>query len=339
MTSSNVGGEILVTGATGFIGSHLVPALIEQGHHIHTVSRRASASHLPNVVHHPCDITDSKTLGSILRGHDWVAVLHLAGLVSYTSADADILKRINVDATESLVNLIEQHCPQTPLLFCSSVAAVGSNKHNYDPPLTEDVEWDEQAERVGYLRTKRLAEEIVHTAAFAGRIKASIVCPSNVYGARDALKSSRNTQVSAANGKWPIYTHGGVNVVHIDKVVKVFTTLVHISRDDPLWKGERWLVVGENITIRDMLTMCAEYGGNKNAAPWLNLPNWLLWLLCFTGQLLGSRSMTLDRFAVVTKYHWFNGTRADERFGLENVPARQAIRESVEWMRSAGMVK
>lgn len=331
--------KVLVTGATGFIGGHLIPALQAQGHTVHTISRRLPEFPFPNAIHHPCDITDSVSLQEIVQSQNWHAILHLAGLVSYTSADATALQQVNVTATKTLLELVEQHCPQTRFILCSSVAAVGSNKHLTDPPLNEDAIWDKAAESVGYLRTKRRAEERITAAAAAGRIKASILCPSNVYGAGDGAKGSRKTQVKAANGRWPIYTRGGVNVVHVRVVVQAFLKLVNdVSLNDSLWTGQRWLIVGDNVTIRDMLAMCAEFGGNVAHAPWLCLPEWILWTLCLFGQMLGSQSMTLDRFAVATRYHWFDGIRARKRFNLEEVSAREAIKDSVSWMRLRGMV-
>lgn len=331
--------EVLVTGATGFIGGHLIPALQARGHTVHTLSRRLPQYPVPDAFHHSCDITDSESLRRIVQSQSWHAVIHLASLISYTSADATALQQVNVTATKMLVELLEKHCPQTRFIFCSSVAAVGSNKNFTDPPLHEDATWDKTAESVGYLRTKRRAEELVRAAAAADRIKASVLCPSNVYGAGDGAKASRKTQVKAANGRWPIYTRGGVNVVHVRIVVQAFLKLVDdVPLSDPLWTGQRWLIVGDNITIKDMLDMCAEFGGNAAHVPWLHLPEWLLWIICFTGQMLGSRSMTLDRFAVATRYHWFDGTRARKRFELEQVSAFEAIRDSVNWMRMKGMV-
>lgn len=333
-------GPVLVTGATGFIGSHLVPELIAAGHEVHSLSRRPPQQTTPHVQHHQADITDAEALRGIFTSRDWYAVLHLAGLVSYTSADASVLHSVNVVATERIVNLIAEHCPQAKLIFCSSVAAVGSNQYAEDKPLDEFAEWDAAADQVAYLRTKRLAEEIVVAAAKQRRVRAAVLCPSNVYGSRDGKKGSRKTQVKAANGRWPVYTKGGVNVVHVRVVVQAFMRLVNsVGEKDDLWAGQRWLVVGENLTIKDMLGLCAEFGGNADYKPWLALPEWALWCICFVGQLLGSRTMTLDRFAVATRFHWFDGRRGRERLALDDIPAHVALKESVDWMIANGMVR
>lgn len=332
-------GPVLVTGATGFIGSHLVPMLLAYGYTVHTISRRTPATPTPGVRHHIADVTDSAAVERVVSSHPWYAVLHLAGLVSYTSADAAVLQEVNVTATETLLEHTISQSPNALFVLCSSVAAVGSNAGANEPLLTEDARWNVNAEKVAYLRTKRRAEEAVCRMARNGRLNATVLCPSNVYGAGDGRKASRKTQVKAANGRWPLYTKGGVNVVHVRVLVQAFVKVLEVDANDEMWRGERWLVVGENVTIRDMLSICAEFGGNKQFSPWLCLPTWILWAICAFGQLMGSRSMTLDRFAVATRYHWFHGTKTRKRFGLVEVSAREALKDSVDWMRTNGMVK
>lgn len=331
---------VLVTGATGFIGSHLVPHLVNAGYCVHTISRRQCEQPIPGVCHHQVDITDISALRNVVTAFNWHAVVHLAGLVSYTSADAQALYDVNVAATEALVSLVAVHCPLTKFVYCSSVAAVGSNASACDKPLDEDTSWDPAADRVGYLRTKRLGEQVVVKAAASKSIRAAVISPSNVYGSRDAKKASRKTQVKAANGRWLIYTNGGVNVVHVEVVVDAVMKLVGSDDDsDELWSGQRWLIIGENITIKNMLGLCAEFGGNPQSKPWILVPNWILWFVCRIAQLFGSRSLTLDRFAVATRYHWFESRKAKDRFCLPEIPARVAIKESVCWMIENGMVQ
>lgn len=331
-------GPILVTGATGFIGSHLVPALVSSGYTVHTLSRTHPETKTAGVRHHIADISDSAAVERIVSSYGWFAVLHLAGLISYTSADAEAMEKVNVTATKMLLQHVISHSPKALFVLCSSVAAVGSNKSPNEPPLTDDAVWDKEAEKVAYLRTKRKAEDLVRTAAREGQVRATILCPSNVYGAGDARKASRKTQVKAANGKWPLYTRGGINVVHVRVLVAMFQKVLEVEVSDALWRGQRWLVVGENMSIRAMLSACAEFGGNEQHSPWLCLPTWVLWPICAIGQLMGSKSMTLDRFAVATRYHWFDGAKTRDRFLLENVSAREALKDSVDWMLMTGKV-
>lgn len=329
---------VLVTGATGFLGTHLCTALRKQGYSVHTLSRRALPQNDTN--HHVCDLAAADTgLDALLHSQQWHAVIHLAGLISYTRSDSAAMEEINVKATTALVETLTRDCPDTKLLFCSSVAAVGSNAMADDAPLNESAVWDKTMDALAYPRTKHAAEDVVLHAGRAGWLKAAAICPSNIYGAGDGAKASRRTQVRAANGRARIYTLGGVSIVHVSVVVQAFLALLKAPSDDAIWRGTRWLLSGDNVTIRDMLTLCAVAGGNGQHAAWLRLPNWLLAVVCVVGETFGSRSLTWARFRLATRFHWFDGSKAQKRFDLRHIPACDAIADSVQWMREQGMVR
>lgn len=328
---------VLVTGATGFVGSHLCEALAEQGYAVHTLSRSTPKDGRYN--HHVCDITDAATVDAVVQLERWHAIVHLAGLISYTPSDAAAMQAINVNGTRNLLSAAIAHAPNTKLVLCSTVAAVGSNHDANAAPLTEDAGWESALDALAYPRTKRAAEDMVLAAGAARTLRTAALCPSNVFGARDGLKASRKTQMRAANGRCRIFTRGGVSIVHVSVVVRAFLQLLRISGDDEVWYGSRWLLTGDNISIQRMLTLFSEAGGNERYAPWLCLPNWVLASICWFAQRIGSRSMTMDRFILATRYHWFDGSRARKQFDLNEVSARDAIADSVSWMREQGVVK
>lgn len=334
---------VLVTGATGFLGNHLCPALEKDGYQVFTLSRRTKVSTTDNLqsnTHFPCDLTkDSEKLASILSSRQWHAVVHLAGLISYTPADNDAMKAINIDATRLLVNETIRSCPTAKFVYCSSVAAVGSNASRSDPPLTENASWDTAMNSIGYTYTKKVAEDIVRNAGQNGQLKTVAFCPSNIYGYGDGAKASRKTQIRAANGKARLYTQGGVSIVHVDVVADAFVKAVKADVSDDLWKGSRWLLTGDNVTVRDMLKMCAEEGGNGKKVAWLCPPFWLLCIICWLAQtLLGSRSLTVDRVTLASRFHWYDGSLARNRFDLKYISARDSIADSVRWMRDQRIV-
>lgn len=333
---------VLVTGATGFLGSHLCPALSKTGYQVFTLSRRPDPSKTENhksSTHFACDLTkDSEKLASILKSQQWHAVIHLAGLISYTATDNEAMKAINVGATRQLVDETIHSCPTAKFVYCSSVAAVGSNTLASDPPLTESASWDASMNSIGYPYTKKVAEDAVLQAGRGGRLKTIAFCPSNIYGRGDAAKASRKTQIRAANGKARLYTHGGVSIVHVDVVVDAFVKAVRSDGSDAIWRGTRWLLTGDNVTVWDMLKMCAEEGNNPETLPWLCPPFWLLFVVCWIAQLFGSRSLTVDRVTLASRFHWYDGSKARHRFDLKYVSARDAIADSVQWMREQRIV-
>lgn len=339
------GRPVLVTGSSGFLGFHLCEALESVGYEVHTMSRKPN----PNCPErsHICDLTKPSAtdayLPKLLKSRDWYCVIHLAGLIAYSQEEWPAMEAINVDATRTLLQGCMEYCPNVKFLYCSSVVAVGANLSADQKPVHEEIPWDPSMETIGYARTKRAAEDAVRRAGKSGQIATCSLCPSNIFGARDGLKGSRRTQIKAANGNMRLYPRGGMSVVHVKVVVQAFMKALEtpVDKEDPdcIWKGSRWLVTGDNVTVKDMLTMFSTEGGNEKYAPWLCVPNWFMGLVCWLGQYVGSPSMTMERFLLAKRYNWYDGTRARKRFGLEIVSARTAIADSVRWMREHGLVK
>lgn len=307
---------------------------MRSGRPVHALVRRPSPDLAGGVVAHVGELCDLERVLNALG--DGAVVLHLAGVVGYSRASLAAMEAVNVRGTETVVDACVE-CGAA-LVLCSSVVAVGSCAARSDAPLDEDAPWDRAMERVGYVRTKKAAEDAVVNAARSRGLPAVVLCPSNVYGPGDGAKGSRRTQVKAANGRWPLYTDGGVNIVHIDVVVAAFLSVLRQPGAE-FWNGQRWLIVGENVTIRAMLTLFSTHGGNARHAPWLRLPAWLLHAACVLGDAAGSASFTRDRHAVATRFHWYDGRRARAALQLPEIAAADAVRDSVAWMRARGMVR
>ena len=118
----------------------------------------------------------------------------------------------------------------------------------------------------GRVRPARAAEELVLSAA---DVDVVVVCPSNVYGSGDALKASRKTQLQVARGRMPFYTDGGINIVRVQEVVEAFVAAWQRGR-----RGERYIIGGENVTVKELLRLYADAAGV--APPAWRLPSWAL---------------------------------------------------------------
>ncbi len=319
--------KVLVTGASGFIGKWLVKALLDRGDQVRVLGRSEASFKDPlfqNTEKIYGDISNLEQVSAAVQGCEMV--FHLAGLIGYTKTMYQKMIIANVVGTQNVVDACIQHKVKK-LIHMSSVVAVGAS---FDKkPLNEDSEYNISHLHLGYFETKRRAEEIVLDAAKNNSLFALCINPSTVYGPGDAEKGSRKTQIKVAQGKFPFYTGGGVNVVHVEDLTKAILIASEIGRS-----GERYIIAGENILIKDLFRIIAEEAGVK--APWIRLPNWLVHIL---GKAGGEKGPVNSETAwTSTLFHWFDSSKAQKELQLNPRPAREAIKESVQWMKEKGLL-
>ena len=324
--------KALVTGATGFIGLHLVNQLIKDGHDVTVLVRKplkdTELKGLP-VRAAIGDVTDFHSLLHATENQD--IVYHLAGKIAYKPAERKEMEKVNVGGTQKVVDAcVTQKTPA--LVYMSSVVAIGAG---FTPQaLTEVAPYNIKHLQLGYFDTKHAAEELVRTAVQHNGLNAYILNPSTVYGAGDAAKGSRSVQRKVASGSFPFYTPGGVNVVHINDVLYCLKTITQKGR-----VGERYIVAGENLLLKDVFRMIAEVAGVK--PPRMLLPRWALHTLGALGDNvlapLGLKSpLSRETAWTSSMYHWFSSQKAQKELGLKVTPAKLAIQDSVEWMINNG---
>lgn len=326
--------KVIVTGANGFLGAWLTKRLIAEGHETYALVRKNSdltelEGCTPNYVYG--DVTDKSSLREAFKDKD--IVFHLAGVVAYKKSDRPLMEKVNVQGTQNVVDACyEVGVPQ--LLHVSSVVAIGAS---FKPQaLNEDSTYNIKSLDLGYFETKRLAEEIVLQAVTQGKIRAVCVNPSTIYGFGDAKKGSRKTQVKVANESFPFYTSGGVSIVAVEDVIEGILLALKHGRN-----GERYILSGENITIKELFQKIATCAGVK--PPQVYLPNWLLHIIGFIGDAMTSMGLkagvSRENAYTATMFHWFDSSKAQQELGFKPRPADEAIANSVRWMKDNGFIK
>ncbi len=326
--------KVLVTGANGFLGSWLTKRLIADGHVVTALVRKSSdLSELAGIEpqYFYGDINDIDSLKKSIK--DQEVVYHLAGAIAYNKADRPLMEKVNVEGTQNVVQVCTEL--KTPkLLHLSSVVAIGSSFKK--EVLNENSEYKIKNLNLGYFETKRKAEELVMAAAKAGHLHAVCVNPSTIYGAGDAKKGSRKTQVKVAKGNFPFYTNGGVNVVAVEDVVQGILLAVDKGRS-----GERYILSGENMTIKELFQKIADFA--EVPAPKIFMPNWALHSLGAIGDMLTALGLkggiSQENAYTASMFHWFDSTKARRELGFNPRPSDQAIEKSVSWMKEHGYLK
>ncbi len=269
---SDFSNKILVTGATGMLGAHLVSELVSLGYTNIVALYRSDASkkiipdHIQSqITWFQSDILDPDGIMEAMNGVIWV--FHCAGVVSYSPDDSLSLHQVNVEGTELLLNVaIEKGIKQ----FChvSSIAALGKN----GKPITEDTPWEENNSTL-YGKSKRWAEMAVYRANAEG-LKTVIVNPSIILGPGIWDKSSPSLFTKAWNGL-RFSSPGQTGFVDVRDVASFM--IMAMEKDVA---GEKYLLSAENISYVHLFQKIASSLGveppSKVAKPWMAQVIWRL---------------------------------------------------------------
>ena len=267
MTSS-LPNPVFITGATGFIGSHIARRYLAEGHPVSVLYRPQNGYGLladvaDQLTWHEGDVLDIPSLeAAILVGRDpgRIDVIHAAAIVSFIPKDRDQMERINVEGTTNVVNVCLK-AGVRKLGYVSSVAAIGrpvakGGKPGEPVVVDEDQKWEESPNNSTYAKTKYLAELEVWRAVAEG-LNAVMVNPSVVLGVGDWSRSSLQL-IKYAQDEKPFYPAGLVNYVD---VLDVTDALVRLMQSDTT--AQRFILNGGTIPYRSLLEQIAAVLGKR----------------------------------------------------------------------------
>lgn len=326
--------KALVTGANGFLGTALVKKLVDDGHEVYALVRKGS--HCEGLSEINChfvygDITDFDSLRIAFQGMD--AIFHLAGVIAYKKSDRPLMDKVNVQGTQNVIDACSM-LKMKRLVYISSVVAVGASV-TANEILSEASVYNLQKQNFGYFETKRIAEERVIHACKEGKIDAVILNPSTIYGEGDAKKGSRSTQVKVARGKFKFYTPGGVSVVALEDVVQGIISAWKSGRT-----GERYILSGENITIKKLFELIAIEA--NVSPPRILMPRFILIFLGYLGDFMNfvgiKSSLSSENAQIACLFHWFDSKKAQTELDFHPRSAREAIHKSVQWMKDQHII-
>lgn len=325
--------RVLVTGATGFLGSNLAAALLAEGHHVRIFRRPASnlaAVADLDVEHVTGDIRDRKAVLEAVRGCD--IVFHAAALVSYWRRQRETMYDINIGGTANVVHACLQ-AGVAKLVHTSSIAAIGFTADGTPADEATPFNWD--AYDVGYRISKFRAEQEVLRGVNAG-LPAVIVNPSVIVGERDIHFNGGQIVRDVYKRRLFYYIDGGINVVYVGDVVKG-----HLAAAKRGKVGERYLLAGENLTHRQVLKITAEvvsgwkplfrlpFAGARAIASMAetiaNLTNTKPWI---GRELVAGLNLTC----------WYSSDKAARELGHTVTPFRTAVERTFAWYKAHGML-
>jgi dihydroflavonol-4-reductase len=320
----------LVTGATGFVGSAVARHLLRDGHKVRVLARpgsdRRNLQGLDVEVVEG-DLTRAASLLPACDGCD--ALFHVAADYRLWAPDPGELYRANVDGTRSILEAARKvGVPR--IVYTSSVATLGIPKDGTPGSESSPVSVDDMIGH--YKRSKFLAEEVARQFAAEGS-PVVIVNPSTPIGPHDIKPTPTGRVVrDAMAGKLPAYVDTGLNVVHVEDVAHG-----HWLAFERGVVGERYILGGANMSLREVLTEIADIAGRS--PPKVRLPHGVVMPIAYVSEawarLTGMNPIaTVEEVRMSKKRMFFTSAKAERELGYTARPARQALEDAVEWFRS-----
>ena len=326
----------LITGATGFLGSAVARLLLKEGQQLRTLVRSNSdTSNIDglDVERAIGDLTDVASLKKALRGCD--ALYHVAADYRLWIPKPQEIYDINVEGTRNLMRAAGE-AGVARIVYTSSVAVLGLHKDG--TPADEDLPVNLEDMTGQYKRSKYLAEEAVRELISRDGLPAVIVNPSTPIGARDIKPTpTGRIIVDFVNGRMPAYVDTGLNLVHVDDCARG-----HLLAFEHGKIGERYILGGEDLTLREILLVLGRITGRP--APGVRLPNRLLVPFAYGvegwARLTGMEPrLTRDSLRMARKYMFFSSAKAKRELGFTSRSAEQALGHAVTWFATNGYFK
>jgi len=326
---------ILVTGATGLLGSHLLFELIKSNEKVKALKRADSdlafvkkvfsyysedyETLFQRIIWVEGDITDIYSLNEAMADVDYV--YHTAAIVSFNHKELDYLQKVNAEGTANVVNTcLEKKIKK--LCYTSSVAALG--RESADKPMSESTPWDRASKKSAYSQTKYNAEQEVWRGAAEG-LKVVMVNPSIILGPGNWQKGSSKLFETVWKGQM-FYTKGINGFVDVRDVARIMAVLMKSDIE-----SERFIVSSENLSYQTVLTEMAIQLNKKTpqyyAGPFLSN---LAWRFEYVKSLITGKAPLITKETAYTAHnkHLYTTEKIKEALGYEFISVSESIKDT-----------
>jgi dihydroflavonol-4-reductase len=325
--------KILVTGASGFVGSAVARKLVETGYSVRALVRPTSPrAHLAglDLDFVEGDLRDRKSVTRAIAGMRYA--FHVAADYRLWARDPNEIFASNVEGTR---NLMEEamRAGVERVVHTSSVATIALRS---DGMAADETARLRENEGIGaYKRSKIAAERLVESMVAERGLAAVIVNPSTPLGPRDVRPTpTGRIIVEAANGRIPAFIDTGLNLVHVDDVASGHLAALHHGRI-----GERYILGGQNVLFSQMLSDIADLVGRR--AVHVRLPWRALIPVAFFAEAIANVTgrepfATLAGVYMAKQRMFFVSTKAEQELSYRSRPYLEAIEDAVRWFSDVG---
>ena len=327
---------VLVTGASGFVGSAVLRSLSGQGLRLRALVRATSPR--TNLAGLDCEIVegdmrDRASMTAALR--DVRYLFHVAADYRLWARNPEDIVTANLAGADAVMHAALDAGVER-IVYTSSVATLRAGDATTSIDETSPLD---EGEGVGaYKRSKVVAERLVERLVADRCLPVVIVNPSTPIGPRDVKPTpTGRVVVEAASGRIPAFVDTGLNLVHVDDVARG-----HLLALEKGVIGERYILGGQNVSLRDLLADIAALTGRK--PPTINLPRAPLYPLAWAAEAVGQITskepfITRDALKMASHHMFFTSAKAERELGYTARPYREALADAVTWFRDAGYIR
>ena len=325
--------KVFLTGSTGFVGSHVARAYVAEGAELRLLARATSKlTAIEGLAAEVVvgDLRQPESLRTAIRGCD--ALVHVAADYRLWVRDPKEMYAANVDGTRELLRIAREE-GVGKVVYTSSVATMGFKT---DGSIVDEGTPVSLADMIGpYKRSKFMAEQEAIAAARAGQ-HVMILNPTTPIGAGDAKPTpTGRIVVDFLNRKFPAYVDTGLNLVDVAEVARM-----HVVALDSGTPGERYILGGENLTLKQILDRMSAITGLPS--PTMKVPHAVAVIFAFfdetiTGKIRGKEPRaTVEAVRMGRKYMFASSAKAERDLGFRVLPVYNAMRTAIEWFVANG---
>jgi dihydroflavonol-4-reductase len=329
-------GQVLVTGASGFVGSAVAKTLAEAGFQVRALVRptspRAQLNGTP-VEFAEGDLRDAESVRRAMSGVRYV--FHVAADYRLWARNPREIAEVNVAGTRTIMTEALRAGVER-IVYTSSVATLALNRDG--KPVDETLPLAEANAIGAYKRSKVVAERLVDAMIANDKLPAIIVNPSTPIGPRDVKPTpTGRIIVEAASGRMPGFVDTGLNLVHVDDVAAGHIAALRHGRI-----GERYILGGENVELSSMLADICAIAGRR--PPRWRFRHGMVMPLAYAAEgmarLTGREPFVTRDGLRMAKYRmFFNAAKAERELGFRARPYREGLADAVKWFGQAGYLK